>query len=273
MNKLIKRTITGVIYVALLIAAILGGPVLFATIFCCILAFGILELERLCMKDKPQPAIIRIVDIAGGLAMFLSTFFSYKCQAWINPIVCYLPYFVIRMVMQLYIKNADTLKSATTSAFSQIYIALPITLLNLIYFEYGNPQLLLVCFAFIWMNDTGAFCIGSLIGKRRLFERISPKKSWEGFFGGILFNIVLALVLYCSFNDIFADFALYEWVLFSIIVSIFATWGDLAESLIKRSVSAKDSGTILPGHGGVLDRIDSLLLVAPASLIIFYIIL
>ncbi len=154
----------------------------------------------------------------------------------------------------------------------QLYIAMLLSLLNFIYFEYGDIHLLLASLIFIWVNDTGAFCIGSLTGKHRLFERISPKKTWEGFFGGLIFNIIAALISYGSFYDISECFSILEWTSYSLFVTIFATWGDLLESLIKRSVGAKDSGHMLPGHGGVLDRIDSLLLVTPMTLLFFFLI-
>ena len=126
--------------------------------------------------------------------------------------------------------------------------------------------MLLALFIFIWLNDTGAFCVGTLIGKRRLFERISPKKSWEGFWGGLGLCILLAVVISYWFNDVFSGPNLYTWIGLSIVVSVFSTLGDLCESLIKRSIGVKDSGKLLPGHGGILDRIDSLLLVSPTAL-------
>lgn len=111
-----------------------------------------------------------------------------------------------------------------------------------------------------------------MIGNRRLFERISPKKSWEGFFGGLFFTIVSGIVVGVYFPHYFTGLNLYEWIGLSAVVTAFATWGDLIESLIKRNVGAKDSSHILPGHGGILDRIDSLLLVSPAILLYLYII-
>ena len=117
------------------------------------------------------------------------------------------------------------------------------------------------------MNDTGAFCVGSLIGRHRLFERISPKKSWEGFWGGLFFTIVAAVIIDTYFPAYFSEFDVIRWVGMAIVVSAFSTWGDLAESMVKRTAGVKDSGHLLPGHGGILDRIDSLLFVVPAVLI------
>jgi phosphatidate cytidylyltransferase len=122
-------------------------------------------------------------------------------------------------------------------------------------------------FIFIWLYDTGAYCIGMLLGKHRLFERISPKKSWEGVFGGIAACIAGAYATFYWFDEFFQVPDLATWIGLSVVVAVFATFGDLVESLVKRTVGVKDSGNILPGHGGILDRIDSLLLVAPAVLI------
>ena len=111
-----------------------------------------------------------------------------------------------------------------------------------------------------------------MIGRHRLFERISPKKSWEGFFGGLLFAIIAGIVLNVYFADYFGTMGLGAWTAYAIVVSVFSTWGDLVESLIKRNAGVKDSSNIMPGHGGILDRIDSLLMVAVATTIFFYLI-
>ncbi len=270
-KKIIQRTATGIVYVALIVLATIGGNAFFASIFSLITVLGIYELTKLCCKENTRHPLVLLIDFLGGLLMFLSTFFFYEGKAeGANPVVCYVPYLIVRLIVQLYVKKEDAIKSCMASALTQLYVAFPITLLNLIYFEYGTPQLLLIGFIFIWMNDTGAFCIGSMIGKHRLFERISPKKSWEGFYGGLFFNLILAIVIYSYFNDAVHNYTLLEWTLFAVMVTLFATWGDLVESLIKRTAGAKDSGNLLPGHGGILDRIDSLLLVAPISVIYFY---
>ena len=126
-----------------------------------------------------------------------------------------------------------------------------------------GANLVLAMFMFIWINDTGAFCVGSLIGRRRLFERISPKKSWEGFWGGLVFCIAFSIFFALVFDKFFYNLPVNIFIAFAIVVSVFATFGDLFESLLKRSAGVKDSGKIMPGHGGILDRIDSLLMVGP----------
>ena len=132
-----------------------------------------------------------------------------------------------------------------------------------------NALLVIAFFSFIWINDTGAYIVGCTIGKHRLFERISPKKSWEGFFGGLAFSLLLGWVwsTQCSFLN------MGQWIGLSAVVSIFSTWGDLCESLLKRTLNVKDSGNILPGHGGLLDRLDSVFLASPATVIYLYLLI
>src|SRR5690606_3819133 len=122
-----------------------------------------------------------------------------------------------------------------------------------------NHRLPLGFMLILWGNDTGAYLVGKFLGKRRLFERISPKKTWEGLIGGILFALITSLIL----ASVFAVLSSWQWVGMAVLISIFGTFGDLVESMLKRSQQVKDSGTLLPGHGGLLDRFDGLLLAAP----------
>ena len=160
---------------------------------------------------------------------------------------------------------------------SQLYVALPIALLNEFAFQYKLTEcsviyftiLTLFIFVFILMSDSGAYCVGSLIGKHRLFERISPKKSWEGSIGGGVFSIASSFV----FAHYFSFLSVWEWAGLALVVVIFGTWGDLTESLMKRQLGIKDSGHILPGHGGMLDRFDSALLAIPAAVVYLYVLM
>ena len=157
-----------------------------------------------------------------------------------------------------------------------MYVALPFSLLSVLAFT-TQPDVLatesinyngflpLSIFIFLWLSDTGAYCFGSLFGKNRLFPSISPKKSWEGFFGGLFVAVGCSQLLAMD-----ASLNRWEWLGLSLVVVIFGTWGDLVESLLKRQLSIKDSGNILPGHGGMLDRFDSSLLAIPAAVIYLY---
>ena len=131
-----------------------------------------------------------------------------------------------------------------------------------------NPILPLSIFIFNWVNDTGAYCTGMLFGKHRLFERISPKKSWEGSIGGAVFSIIAAIVLAHFFTFLSTG----VWIGLGLTVVVFGTWGDLTESLMKRTLGIKDSGNILPGHGGMLDRFDSTLMAVPAAVVYLYLV-
>jgi phosphatidate cytidylyltransferase len=157
---------------------------------------------------------------------------------------------------------------------SQMYIALPFSLLNVLAFSapgqysYVFP---LSLFIFLWMNDTGAYLSGSLLGKHKLFPRVSPGKSWEGSIGGGLLVVAVAFAFGWFENDEgMGMMNEWEWAGLGLVVVIFGTWGDLVESLFKRTLGIKDSGSILPGHGGMLDRFDSSLLAIPAAVVYLY---
>ena len=187
------------------------------------------------------------------------------------PYIALLLYLIIR---ELYLKRANPAGNWAFAVLSQLYVALPFALLNILAFHYSpaegsvsyNPILPLAVFVFLWLSDTGAYCVGSLIGKHRLFERVSPKKSWEGSIGGGIFAIASSFV----FAHFWPIMPVWQWAGLSMVVVVFGTWGDLTESLLKRQLGVKDSGNILPGHGGLLDRFDSALLAIPAAVIYLY---
>lgn len=130
-----------------------------------------------------------------------------------------------------------------------------------------SPVVPLTLFVFLWCNDVGAYCTGCTIGKHKLFERISPKKTWEGSIGGAVFTMLAAYLLHHFLPDWYSFMPVWVWVGMALVVVLFGTWGDLIESLMKREMGIKDSGKILPGHGGMLDRFDSALLAIPATVV------
>lgn len=270
MKNLIKRTITGIIYIGFIIGAIIWG---FYGVFILSLiftGFAIAEFMTMVNGSDAYSKSIITLDVVGGLLM--SAFIAF---IGINPklsvifFCLWILWFLSRMITELYLKNHNSIKNISTSLMSQIYIAFPLSLLTLI--DGYSGAILMLMFILIWLNDTGAFIFGSLFGKHRLFPRVSPKKSWEGFFGGLIFTIGTAVGAYYVFPGHYGMFPWWGLLIFGIIVTIMSTWGDLIESLMKRSVGVKDSGNILPGHGGILDRIDSLLIVAPATVLLFLI--
>ncbi len=272
MKNLLKRIFSGAIYIALIVAAILlldNSPVMYLLVFSLLIVLGIGEMITMAKDDATQSWLVNIIDMLGGVGLFVAFFMHYEGETlqsramWLLPIATYL---LLRTIVQLYRPRQNALHSLERSFFSLGYVTLPVALLNAI-MSITAPRLLLGVFLFIWLYDTGAFCVGMLLGKHRLFERISPKKSWEGVIGGVAVCIAGAYITNYYFNEFFQVPELNIWVGLSVVVAVFATFGDLVESLIKRTVGVKDSGNILPGHGGILDRIDSLLLVAPAVLI------
>ena len=195
----------------------------------------------------------------------------------------FIPYLitvVYLFVSELYAKKADPVSNWAYTMMSQMYIALPLSMLAVLSFRsvpdggVVYTSLMPLCvFVFLWINDSGAYCCGSLLGRHKLFPRISPGKSWEGSVGGAVFVVAAAVGIWYvaekyGMNDLQLEH--YEWVGLGLVVVVFGTWGDLVESLFKRTLGIKDSGSILPGHGGMLDRFDSSLLAIPAAVVYLY---
>ena len=272
MKNFIQRAITGIIFVAVLIGCIIGSPFSFGILFAIISGMATYEFCNLVNKQEDVD-INRNICTLGSVFLFFC-FFYYG----INPtdtgiFIPYLILLVYLMISELYLKKSNSIHNWAYSMFSQVYVGLPFALLNVLAFQsieatsYYQFILPLSIFIFIWINDTGAYCTGMLFGKHRLFERISPKKSWEGSIGGAVFCIAAAFAL-AQWVPVMNTM---EWIGMALTVVIFGTWGDLCESLIKRSLGVKDSGKSLPGHGGWLDRFDSVLLAVPASILYLFI--
>jgi phosphatidate cytidylyltransferase len=177
------------------------------------------------------------------------------------------------MVTELFKKNEHYIANIALLLFGIVYVAIPFALLNLLFFAGDQftssfPWILAGLFLVIWINDTFAYLTGILIGRHKLFERVSPKKTWEGTIGGFVFSIAAGIALY-YFSD---TLLLWQWLALAGLIAVAGDFGDLVESMIKRSFNMKDSGSIMPGHGGVLDRFDSLLLAIPVAIIFLSII-
>lgn len=270
MKNIIIRALSGAVYVALIVASILlldNSPIAFLAVFSIFVILGVKEIYNMSKNESSESWLVILIDMLGAVGIFFS-FYLYSSKTG-APSVCFLPlaaYFIIRCIVQLYRPKQNAVHSLERSFFAMLYVAVPVGLLNNIAYV-SAPRILLAVFVFIWVNDTGAFLAGITMGKHRLFERISPKKSWEGFFGGLIACILVALATNKWCNEFFQVPELSTWIGLSIVVAVMATFGDLTESLIKRTEGVKDSGNIIPGHGGILDRIDSLLMVSPAVLI------
>lgn len=273
-NNFIQRAVTGVLFVTVLVGCILYSPFSFGILFTIISALSVHEFARL-INQNGEISLNKTITSLGGAYLFLALM-SFCTQQSVGARV-FLPYLALLlylMITELYLKKKNPTGNWAYSMLSQLYVALPFALLNVLAFQNSpetgsvtyNPILPLSIFVFIWLSDTGAYCVGSLIGKRRLFERISPKKSWEGSIGGGAFSIASSL----AFAHFFPFMSWWQWAGLATVVVIFGTWGDLTESLMKRQLGIKDSGNILPGHGGMLDRFDSALMAIPAAVVYLY---
>lgn len=269
MKNLITRELTGIIFVAVLVGAIYFHSYYFLTVFGLITGLSLWEFYGL-VKHYENAAIKRFVSSLGGAYLFAATFGYANGLVGGNIFLPYLLFLMYTMITELYDKASNPINNWALTLFGQIYCAGSFSLLNFITSVPNTPgeivhipYFALAIFVFVWVNDTGAYLVGSMLGKRRLFERISPKKSWEGFYGGLAFVLIT--------SQIFAWFMpatnWYTWLGLAGTIVVFGTWGDLIESLMKRTLGVKDSGHVLPGHGGMLDRFDSVMMAIPAAYI------
>ena len=277
-KNLITRTITGILFVAIMVAGFLSAHymvVLFATIT----GMTIWEYTGLVSRIE-HVSINRFISTVAGVYFFVAL--AGQRLGFVEGFSVFVPYIltiIYLFIAELYLKNENPIMNWAYTMLGQMYIALPISMINVLAFQRdANGQMTidmllpLSIFIFLWTNDTGAYCSGSLFGKHKLFPRISPAKSWEGSIGGgILVVIVAALIGYSTTNESGVNMlTIPQWIGLGIVVAVFGTWGDLVESLFKRTLGVKDSGNILPGHGGMLDRFDSSLMAIPAAVVYLY---
>lgn len=262
-KNLVIRTLAGAVMVAIIIGATIWTPYSFSMIF---MLISLLATQELLKLLTGKMTYLGGVSALLFLAIFAKTsgFFSDHMVTivWVAYGMC----LVVALLGQLWNTKSNPIDAWCRISFSQIYVALPFAMLNMVVFYNGKftPLLVLALFVIIWVNDSFAYLSGSLFGKHRLFERVSPKKSWEGFIGGNLFALATAYGL--SFIE--PALSWWQWLLFAQIVVVFGTMGDLMESLLKRTLGVKDSGAAIPGHGGWLDRFDSLIFATPV--VVFY---
>jgi phosphatidate cytidylyltransferase len=239
-------------------------------------AFGAVQLLflLLCMIEYQKMYSTSGLNL-GGISFFVAGVLSYLLvilflwDVWGIKYLLLILVILFKIILSgLFSENKQPLMDIGITILGLIYIVLPFSLLNFFFYpelNYGFPSnsLLVGFFIVIWGNDTFAYLAGMAFGKHKLFERISPKKTWEGTVGGALFGIIAAIVLSVFFKELNT----FEWIGFALTTIIFGTFGDLFESMIKRSLELKDSGNIMPGHGGILDRFDSVLIAAPFAYI------
>lgn len=264
-KDILTRAGAGTIYILVILLGLLGGRFSFLVVFGAILGSGLFEFYRMVEKDTSHD-ISKIFNILMGVTIFVSVFLYLEdVHTYLLPVFI-LAYLLILIASAIFLSRQDALHGIIYSVFGQVYITMPLSLLMFISYspdmavsEY-NWAPVLALFVFLWVNDTAAYFIGSLIGKHKLIEHISPKKSIEGFIAGIFFTILASLV----FDRLYPGFSTIFWMGLAVVIALSGTLGDLFESLIKRTCNVKDAGTLIPGHGGILDRIDSLLVAVPA---------
>lgn len=280
MKNLITRSITGVLFVAIVVTCFLCPEGMIA-LFALVTGLTVWEYTGLVNGIK-NVTDNRFISTAAGVYLFLAM--AGFCSGT-TPSAVFIPYLltiVYLFISELYLAAPNPINNWAYTMLAQMYIALPFSMVNVLAFRQDmgegiafTPLLPLSIFIFLWTNDTGAYCSGSLFGKHKLFPRVSPGKSWEGSIGGGILVLAVAALLWWlegNSNTAFygANFSLAQWMGLGLVVVFFGTWGDLVESLFKRTIGIKDSGNILPGHGGMLDRFDSSLMALPAAVVYIY---
>ena len=259
MNSFIKRSISGTFYVLFIIIFLFTGPLTYYILFSGFLIIGLLELLKLLESDLKS--IWKITNILLPFILFTSSFFDASGIFKIPFFVILSAIVIIILLSKLFTINTNIIENSGKQFFIYLYLTLPISLSNYLVFYSGevykyNYHILLNIFILLWCSDTGAYLAGSAFGKHSFFKSISPKKTWEGFIGGVLLTLIASYII-SKLNE---DLNLYNWLIIGALTAIFGTFGDLVESMLKRKADVKDSGNIFPGHGGLLDRIDSFLI-------------
>lgn len=278
-KNLIVRSITGVLFVAIMVAGFLS-PRAMVFLFALITGLTLWEYTGL-VNGLDNVQVNRFISTVAGVYFFLAV------AGWrtgiVNNFVVMVPYLltiVYLFISELYTKNKNAINDWAYTMLGQMYIALPFSMINILAFEMAPDQsgvsydtmLPLSVFIFLWVNDSGAYLTGSLLGRHKLFPRISPGKTWEGSIGGgILVIAVAALLGYLVNRSVDVPrLSILGWMGLGLVIAVVGTWGDLVESLFKRTLGIKDSGNILPGHGGMMDRFDSSLMAIPAAVLYLY---
>lgn len=272
MRTFLIRTFSGAFYAALIIGSIFAGPVVFGLVMLAFLLLGITEFHQIIKLSGRAPSMILLV-----LSSALIYLTGYLITLGILPTnavgIAVFVYF-LAVIIQFFSNSEKVIEKTGAVLLGISYLTIPLLILNLLYyndftFNQSDNYILLGLFFITWLNDTFAYIIGSWLGKHKLAERISPNKTLEGSAGGFIFSIAGAYFLSLVFDQIDRV----DWIILAAIIVVFGTFGDLLESVMKRSAGLKESGKLIPGHGGILDRIDSILIAAPFVFIYIYFIL
>lgn len=262
LKSLATRSITGVVYVGVIVGSILWGKLeVLAWVLAIFAMLGVYEYQTMVRSNQYALFLKIWHSLMAGLPMYI----AYEWLSGGSVLLAALPsvaYYLFYLIGEIYRIKRQPAVELGHAFFSHLYISIPLTFL-LFAFRLGGIEgmiMLLSIFVTIWLNDTGAYLVGSLIGKHKMIQRVSPNKTWEGTIGGALASLIVAAVFYAL--GYVGGASIVKVVGFVLLVVFFSTFGDLFESFLKRAYGVKDSGKILPGHGGILDRIDSLLFVA-----------
>ncbi|MDE6267739.1 MAG: phosphatidate cytidylyltransferase [Muribaculaceae bacterium] len=269
MSNMLVRSLSGLVYIVIIVGAIMLGQAAFLGLTLLFAVLATIEFDHLCQNQEHNRYLTSTLDAVGSILLVTSCGLAATSIRMSLPFaICYVLWVLVRLTTGLYLHHTNQIEALSRSMMSQLYIAMPLGVLNFLYAY--TPAIVLLMFVMIWLNDTGAYLVGSSMGRTRLFERISPKKSWEGFWGGLAFAAIAGFLASRFVSEIGGVAPTGVWAAYGVVVGVVATLGDLVESLIKRTLNVKDSGRLIPGHGGILDRIDSLLFVAPASVVFVF---
>ncbi len=267
LNDIVTRSISGTVFVLIILGSLFWLPTVFGVVFGLAMLLVIREFYGLSNTQK-NVNVQSLIGLFGALLLFLLSYLNASEVIEFHYFLVYLFFVFTVFIIELFRETKNPIHNLSYFVLGQVYVALPFSILSYIYWNNG-AYFVLAIFLGLWINDVGAYMIGSMIGKHKLFERISPKKTWEGFLGGMVLAGILGYVLSLYIPEL----SLIQWIIFTQLVSIFGTLGDLVESMLKRTVGVKDSGNIMPGHGGLLDRLDSMIFSTPIIFIYLTIVL
>lgn len=266
MTNFIQRLITGILFVTVMGGALIVSPVSYSILMTCIITLSTIEFCKIAkaLGYLPHVHVVLIINVVA----FMLGFFIYYASFDPRILLTLIAFLWCIFLLELFSNSQKPIMNIALSLMCVIYIGLPFALFNLLAFKNGyyDYRPIISLFILSWTNDTGAYLCGVTLGRHKLYERISPKKTIEGFIGGVTFTLAASYILYCV-----SELDLIFCLGCGLIVSVIGTCGDLIESMLKRAANLKDSGSVLPGHGGVLDRFDALIFSAPlVSLLYFF---
>lgn len=261
MNNFWQRVLTGILFVFIVAGGIYYHAFSFFLVFFLVVVASIYELQGLLTNANIKNNFLTMLSV--GVFIYLASFLVKSGISELSIFFLIVPLISLVFALELFKTRGKPFESLGTSLLSALYVGAPFAFLHSLGFHDGvySFKLPLAVFILVWINDTGAYVSGVTIGRHKFFERISPKKTWEGTIGGFIFTLITAYVLSIYWTDLNVS----QWLIFGGITSIMAVLGDLLESMFKRSIGVKDSGSILPGHGGFLDRFDAVIFALPMA--------